>query len=77
MSDERSTQDVKLTFYTAWCEAHNCTHGHCSLGCEHPQPGRYAGDDRLICGVCYFHDGTISEIEPCMPATCRDALPPA
>ncbi len=62
------------TPYTAWCEANDCTHGHCPLGCEHPQPGYYAGTDELLCGCCYFYDGTHTLIELCVPTTCRDAL---
>jgi hypothetical protein len=61
-----------MSEYTEWCAIHGCTHGHCPLGCEHPQPGRYDGEELLLCGVCYFYDGTVSEIVPCTPADCPD-----
>lgn len=61
------------TFYTKWCIDNSCTHGHCPLGCEHPQPEDYAGNGYLICGRCYFYDKTITIIEPCVPETCPDA----
>ncbi len=61
------------SLYTAWCEANNCTHGHCPHGCEHPQPGHYAGDGRLLCGSCWFRGNEAVLIVPCTPEEgCRD-----
>lgn len=57
--------------YSQWCEANACSHGHCPLGCEHPQPSDYADIGKLICGVCFFYDGTISVIVPCAPEDCQ------
>jgi hypothetical protein len=61
-----------MSEYSEWCVAHNCTHGHCPLGCEKPQPASYDDGPSLICGVCYYYDGTLSEIVPCTPADCPD-----
>lgn len=73
MSDQNAQAGgVRISAYTAWCLEQGCTHGHCPLGCEHPQPSTYAGTAQVICGVCYFADGTINEIVPCLPEMCPD-----
>lgn len=55
--------------YDAWCEENGTHHGHCPLGCEHPQPFVHQG--RLICGRCFFKHGDITEMVPCTPDTCE------
>lgn len=56
--------------YTEWCAANQCTHGHCPVGHEHPQPARYAGDVRLLCGYCWFYDHVAMPVVPCKPGIC-------
>jgi len=58
--------------YTVWCRDNECSHGHCPLGCEHPQPSTWAGDARIICGCCYFTDGTVSLVVPCTVQLCGE-----
>lgn len=55
--------------YTLWCVANNTHHGHCPLGCEHPQPVGLA-DGRLVCGRCLFIDNVATEMVPCTPTNC-------
>lgn len=74
MQQPSLSQHRPETLYSIWCRLHNCTHGHCPEGCEHPQPGHYAGDERLLCGAHWFDGRQAVEIEPCRPETCRDAL---
>jgi hypothetical protein len=56
--------------YTAWCRDHECQHGHCPLGCEHPQP--FATDGRLVCGRCAIVDGVFTDMIPCTPEVCGE-----
>ncbi len=43
-------------------------HGHCPLGCEHPQPFDALGSE--YCGRCWHVDGVMTEMEPCTPERC-------
>ncbi len=52
-----------------WCLAHNCDHGHCPLGCDHPQPILF--DNELYCGWCYLRGGQrVTKLVPCTPDIC-------
>ena len=55
--------------YPEWCQINGCSHGHCPLDCEHPQP--FAIGDYLYCGRCWFVDGVLTEFEPCGPENCE------
>lgn len=52
--------------YSDWCDHHGVGHGHCPLGCEHPQPVTLK-DGRFVCGRCLFVDDAITEMAPCHP----------
>lgn len=60
-----------MSYYTAWCRARGCTHGHCSLLCQHPQPVGLE-DGRLVCGRCLFVEGLVTEMAPCTPEVCDE-----
>lgn len=55
--------------YTLWCSWHGVSHGHCPLGCEHPQPVML-DDARVVCGRCLIVDRTITPIVPCTQDVC-------
>lgn len=57
--------------YEAWCAEHTCSHGHCPLDCEHPQP--FVANGTLYCGRCWFRDSQLTEMIPCKPHVCLDA----
>jgi hypothetical protein len=54
--------------YDRWCADNGCQHGHCPLDCEYPQP--FGRDGKLICGRCWFVNGTETEMVPCGPENC-------
>lgn len=58
------------TDYQIWSELHNCTHGHCPYGCEHPQP--FMHKNKLICGQCAVMCNEILEMIPCDPNDCKE-----
>lgn len=66
---------TNMDFYDLWCKTFGCTHGHCPLGCEHPQPfavvlnGETA--TRLVCGRCWVVDSLLSEMVPVSLPTAR------
>ena len=54
--------------YMTWCDQNETSHGHCPLGCEHPQP--FGSDGRLFCGKCWHDTGTLTEMVPCNEGIC-------
>jgi hypothetical protein len=54
--------------YREWCEANDCSHGHCPLHCEHPQPEVLEGG-RVVCGSC-LSVGLITDVVPCGEDNC-------
>lgn len=56
--------------YLAWCQQNNCTHGHCPLDCEHPQPFRHP-DGRFLCGRCWLVENIEAEMVACGPENCE------
>lgn len=57
------------------------SHGHCPLGCDHPQPITASDNPKLppgaipgheYCGRCWVRDGLLSEMVPCTPGICVD-----
>lgn len=54
-----------------WYAEHGCTHAHCPLGCEKPQPALV--DGKMLCMKCLVLTGQISEVVPCTPETCAEA----
>jgi hypothetical protein len=60
-------------YYTRWCAEHGCTHAHCPSGCAKPQPFHLCDPlvgDRLLCGRCWFVDGCLTDVVPCVPEVC-------
>lgn len=57
-----------MEFYTEWCKLNNCSHAHCTLECEHPQP--FIMDDKLYCGRCWFIRNQLTEMIACTPEVC-------
>ncbi len=52
-----------------WYRAHNCTHAHCPLEHEHPQPFFNINGD-FLCGACWFEEGIDTFMIPCVPEVC-------
>ena len=55
---------------TKWYEEQGCTHAHCPVACEKPQPILLA-DGRMVCGRCLVLWGETREVIPCTPETCE------
>ncbi len=53
-----------------WYSQHDCTHAHCPLECEKPQP--MLRDGKMLCMKCWVLDGIESEVIPCTPSLCGD-----
>lgn len=51
-----------------WLAAHGVTHGHCPLGCSHPQPFVHEGEP--VCGCCWFRHGQRTPMVPCDEEIC-------
>lgn len=51
-----------------WYKANACTHAHCPMDCEHPQPFMDGVD--LICCRCCVYEDRRSVMVPCGPAMC-------
>lgn len=63
--------DLRTPAERQWYAERNCTHVHCSAGCEHPQE-RMLSDGRMVCGRCLILDGLITLVSPCVPGVCDD-----
>jgi len=59
-----------IASYPDWCDAHGCSHGHCPLDCEHPQP--FVHEGRLYCGRCWVLCKVLTEMVPCGPNNCGE-----
>ncbi len=57
-----------MTADEGWYAERGCTHAHCPLGCDKPQPSLVGG--RMLCMRCWVQDGIASEMIPCVPETC-------
>ena len=53
-----------------WYKDNNCSHAHCPLGCEKPQPEVCGG--KLLCMKCLVLYDTLTEMVPCTPEICED-----
>lgn len=51
-----------------WYETNDCSHAHCSMGCEKPQPEMI--DGKMLCMKCLVLYEVESECIPCSPDVC-------
>lgn len=69
MSSVREAMVEAVERKAAWYARHDCSHAHCPLDCEHPQP--FLDGDILLCGRCWFIEGRQTEMVACTPDVCE------